>query len=168
MRFLVMIAACGLMISAQSSLPPPLSVCDTAEAMYKLAGRMIVVEGTVGADGALRGDCAEPIIINGFKYPRAIWIKGEEGELSREIVAACPRCISMQRLAEEVYRVRSKPGGERIRIKFRLVGVLTILDTEQNRKTFQPGMPPAGYGRFGQYAILLTARAAERWSVVDK
>ena len=81
--------------------------------------------------------------------------------------AACPHCISTERLIGEVAKLRRRPGGAELFLHMRLVGVLTVLDTDANRRNFQPGAPPAGYGRFGRYPMLLTARAVERWSVLD-
>ena len=141
-----------------------LTVCVVIEKRISLEGLRLLVEGIDGGNGALRGKCQEPISINGFSYPRAVWVVDASPAESSEALRSCPTCVSLGDYINLTSEFRRHKG---FRASVRVVGYIR---TMERRSASEVGMPTrlAGFGKLGLFPVELVVLGVQKWERLSK
>lgn len=141
-----------------------LTVCTVIEKRLALEGLQLVIEGIDSANGALRGKCQEPVLINGFSYPRAIWIVDASRAEGSKFLKTCPTCISLGDYINLTYEHRRQRG---FRSSVRVVGYIR---TMERRSASEVGLPTrlAGFGKLGIFPVEFVVLGVKKWERISE
>jgi hypothetical protein len=142
-----LISLCCLALAAQSTAPPPISVCDVlAKDPTLLNGRLIKIRGIfmVGAHGSvLAGECKTHLVTKGLAWANDLTVHVDPSNENTE--------RSWASIGEKVKRFRPRGVSLQDRIWITVVGRLETRASMDDEVVETPfGLARAGFGQGGQ------------------